>query len=278
MSTRLVVVDDTDSAINYVGPWFQDNSGSQDHVGNYGPAYLSTLHGTTSSATLSYAFNGTQIRVRGTNHPLNDSGVLDPQWECFIDNVSIGATAPFSSPENNWLFCENDQLSDGPHVLTVNATVAKKQTFWFDQIQYTPSAGVLLEDKAVFVDNLDSALKFSHGWAALGGSANLTLVPNSTVTFEFVGVSMAWYGSIPIESPKTATTGQYSIDGSDPITFLLRGLPADATTTVYHQKFFETAQLPAGSHTVVVIYLGGAHFTPLTLGYLVVQNGTSSSS
>ncbi|KAF4614875.1 hypothetical protein D9613_002561 [Agrocybe pediades] len=278
MSARLIVVDDTDSAINYVGPWFQDNSGSQDHNGNYGPTYLSTLHGTTSSASLSYAFNGSQIKVWGTTNLRNDSGVLDPQWECFIDKISIGATAPFSAPENNWLLCEHDQLVDGPHVLTVNATVAKQQTFWFDQIQYIPSTDVPLQDKAVLVDNLDAALQFSHGWAALGGTANLTLVPNASLTFEFVGVSMAWYGFIPVELPKASTTGEYSIDGGDPVSFLLKGLASDATTTEYNQKFFETATLPAGSHKIVVTYLGGAQFTPLTLDYLVVQNATSSSS
>jgi len=59
MSARLVVVDDTDPNINYIGPsWVQDTSGSQDTIGNFGPAYRSTLHGTKSSASLSYAFNG----------------------------------------------------------------------------------------------------------------------------------------------------------------------------------------------------------------------------
>ncbi|KAF9561139.1 hypothetical protein CPC08DRAFT_707577 [Agrocybe pediades] len=280
MSARLVVVDDTDPGINYVGSgWFQDNSGSQDNNGNFGPAYRSTLHGTKTSASLSYAFNGTQVRVWGTNNLRNDSGVLDPQWECFVDKISIGATAPFQFAENNWVFCEQDQLEDGPHVITVNATVAKQQTFWFDQINYIPSVSVPLDNKGILVDNHDAALQFGDGWGALGGTANQTGKSGSTLTFQFVGVSLAWYGFIPAEFPKVATTGQYSVDGGAPVSFFLKGLPADGTTTVYNQKFFETTQYPAGPHTIVVTYLGnGAQNTPLTLDYLVVQNGTFPSS
>ena len=58
MSQRLVVVDDTDSSIQYTGNWFADTSGSQDNVGNYGPAYQSTLHGTKDDASLSFSFTG----------------------------------------------------------------------------------------------------------------------------------------------------------------------------------------------------------------------------
>ena len=81
--------------------------------------------------------------------------MLDPAWECFVDNISIGSTAPFTMPENNWLFCEEGTLSDGPHILTVNATVLKNQTFWFDDIRYIPSVRVPLNQAAIVVDHLD---------------------------------------------------------------------------------------------------------------------------
>jgi hypothetical protein len=50
-------VDDVDSQIQYTGPWFPDQ-GSQDSVGNFGPPYQSTMHGTISNASLSFAFHG----------------------------------------------------------------------------------------------------------------------------------------------------------------------------------------------------------------------------
>ena len=59
--------------------------------------------------------------------------------------------------------------------------------------------------------------------------------------------------------------------------FLLKGLPPN-TTTIYNQKFFETSKMPAGQHKLVVTYLGNSQTTPLTLDYLVIQNGTITNS
>ena len=54
---RWIIVDDVDSQIQYTGPWFLDQ-GSRDSVGAYGTPYKSTLHGTNSNASLSFAFHG----------------------------------------------------------------------------------------------------------------------------------------------------------------------------------------------------------------------------
>lgn len=54
---RWIVVDDVDPRIQYTGPWFPDQ-GSQDAVGTWGPPFRSTLHGTTSNASFSFAFHG----------------------------------------------------------------------------------------------------------------------------------------------------------------------------------------------------------------------------
>ena len=55
-------MDDVDSQIQYTGPWFPDQ-GSQDSVGNFGPPYLSTMHGTKSNASLSFAFQGVSFSL-----------------------------------------------------------------------------------------------------------------------------------------------------------------------------------------------------------------------
>ena len=56
--SRWVLVDDSDSGISYDGAgWFQDK-GSLDGLGNFGPPYLSTLHGTQSAGSFSYTFTG----------------------------------------------------------------------------------------------------------------------------------------------------------------------------------------------------------------------------
>jgi len=131
---------------------------------------------------------GTSVSVIGSNNLRNDSGVLDPTWECFVDHISIGKTAPFQFAENNWLFCERTILVDGPHILTVNATVSKNQTFWFDAIQYVPSASVPLALKAILVDSDDEALQYGNGWRVLS-TANTTEKTGSVLNFEFYGES-----------------------------------------------------------------------------------------
>lgn len=54
---RQVVVDDTDPAIQYTGPWLVDQ-GSTANSGNFGPAYLNTLHTINDNGSLSFSFHG----------------------------------------------------------------------------------------------------------------------------------------------------------------------------------------------------------------------------
>ncbi|KAF8163683.1 hypothetical protein B0H34DRAFT_781303 [Crassisporium funariophilum] len=269
---RPIIVDDIDPDIVYTGPWFQDQ-GSQNSAGNFGPVFQDTLHGTKSDASLSYAFNGSRVVVFGSNSLRNDSGVLDPSWECFVDKISIGASKPFPFDENNWVFCQQDTLVDGPHVLTVNVTVAKAQTFWFDQIQYVPSASVALDQQIILVDSLDPELQYGPGWQALGGTANMTSVQNAQFEFHFTGIQLSWYGFIPQEFPHGPSPATYSIDGQTPINFLLKGLP-QVSGSIYNQEFFSTQALSPGPHKLVVVHEGTGSTTPLTLDYIVVQNGT----
>ena len=63
----------------------------------------------------------------------------------------------------------------------------KNQTFWFDNIQYLPSASVPLNEAAIIVDNLDSQLQYGTGWEALGEGANMTATAGSIFTFDFTG-------------------------------------------------------------------------------------------
>ena len=207
MSNRLVVVDDTDPNIQYSGPWFTAQN-SQLTTGNFGPPFQSTLHGVSNNASFSYSFSGmsrwlvcfiapslvfgrfsgSQPTVLGTSITTNASGTQDPTWECFIDNISIGWNfSPGSENENNWVFCQNDQLLDGPHVLSMNVTVLHQQTFWFDQIQYLPSSDVTLYNSTLRVDSSDPAVQYSSGWTELLDIVNLTQSTGSTVTFQFFG-------------------------------------------------------------------------------------------
>ncbi|KAF9528098.1 hypothetical protein CPB83DRAFT_836028 [Crepidotus variabilis] len=276
MSKRAVIVDDTDPSIKYVGESWKADRGSRDSVGNYGSPFQSTLHGTDTSASLSFHFSGTSITVYGSNTVLNDSGVFDPQWECFIDNQNIGASYPYAIPENNWNFCGGSSLIDGPHTLTLNVSI-KSQVFWFDRIEYNPSSTVSLENSNIRIEANDPDLQFGKDWK-LGGDTNLTQTNGSAFNFEFTGVSISLFSYFLVAYPGTSTTGSYTIDGSSPQTFTLTGHPDDATTTAYDQKVFETLTLPMGRHNLSVVYHGNEDTTPLTFHYLVAENGTNSST
>jgi hypothetical protein len=145
------------------------------------------------------SFSGSAVIVYGTSITTNASGTQDPTWECFIDNNSIGSSPPSSASlalnesENNWILCGAGptQLQDGPHLLTVNASVSN-QTFWFDQIQYAPSASVSLNQSLVRIDASDSEIQYSPAseWQFSNGPMNYTSSLN-TVNSSYTQVNGA---------------------------------------------------------------------------------------
>ena len=60
-SNRAIIVDDSDPTIQYLGrTWFQDVA-SQDRIGNFGPTFQHTLHGTKANASFSFKFEGLSL-------------------------------------------------------------------------------------------------------------------------------------------------------------------------------------------------------------------------
>jgi len=273
--SRWVVVDDTGPGITYTGPWFPDQ-GSQNSLGNFGPPYLSTLHGTDSDASFSYSFNGTRVMIVGTNMFQDLSGVTNPSWQCIVDgNISL-PSSNVTVPENMLPLCDSGDggLSDGPHVITVNVTVSNQQTFWFDYIQYFPSFSVSLAEVSLAIYTDDSQLHYGTGWSPLF-PGNMTCQTGSTFSFEFNGTSLIWLGFYLNNLPSAEAT--YAVDGQSPTTFNLNSVDAE-TGAEYCQVFFQTAQLPPGPHNLDVVYQGNSATTPLTLSLLFVQNNSPSSS
>jgi hypothetical protein len=107
----------------------------------------------------------------------------------------------------------------------------------------------------------------------------IIVLPHS-LTITTSGISLSWFGYIKHPSSRFETTGTYSIDGEPPINFTLSGLPPGpgSTSTLSNQKFFQIDQLSPTSHKLQVQYAGSDSKTPLTLDYLIIQNGTSSST
>ena len=149
------------------------------------------------------SFSGSVVFVYGTSITTDAPGAQDPSWECFIDNTSIGSFpdsgSSLSVSDNNWILCGAGpgQFQDGPHLLTVKANVSNQQTFWFDQIQYAPSASVSLNQSILRIDSSDSAIQYSSGWRLEGIPINshapfivnssITQTSGDTLTYHFSG-------------------------------------------------------------------------------------------
>ncbi len=101
----------------------------------------------------------------GTYTGTQNTSTMD--WTCFVDGISLGKTFPSKDfYENHRMLCLLNTIVDGPHTVTVNATVGENQTFWFDKIQYIPSASVSLENKTIQLDSSDPAILYGSGWSA----------------------------------------------------------------------------------------------------------------
>jgi hypothetical protein len=146
--------------------------------------------------------------IVGSNLNTNSTGVT---WQCHIDGVLMTSILP-TTPENNLLLCEPSgnqlDLTDGPHVITVNVTASDVRVFWFDYIQYIPSASVPLDHVALSIDAGYPQFQYGTGWgisqvpAGDGNltTGNITAVTASTFGFDFEGDSFYCIHAIQVSS------------------------------------------------------------------------------
>jgi hypothetical protein len=131
---------------------------------------------------------GSLITVWGTNNRVNTSnGIMDPAYNCSVDNVSITPN-PGIPDSNNQILCTTN-LNVGPHILTVNVTSLTGQPFWLDALHYAPSSTVSEATAQIIVEQNDLALTYGPGWQSLGPDADMTLVNGAKVSFNFTGMS-----------------------------------------------------------------------------------------
>jgi hypothetical protein len=127
---------------------------------------------------------GTSILVQGTIIVSTDANnVTDPTWSCAVDGIPIRNPDPtFGSPENNWPLCEQDTISSGQHVLTVQVT-SKGQAFYFDSLIYTPPPDALFQSAVLIYADGDPALSYSPGWKEAGEQVAQTAGTQVTLSF-----------------------------------------------------------------------------------------------
>ncbi|KAJ7089063.1 hypothetical protein C8R44DRAFT_818741 [Mycena epipterygia] len=276
---RQRVIDDTDPTIQYgANGWFVANPSTL-NVGNFGPIYNGTSHGTsTSNSSVSFSFNGTSIRVYGTIMVSTDSNnVTDPTWDCFVDEITISNPQPtFKFPENNWVLCDQPQIASGPHVLTIQVQ-SKGQAFYLDDLVYTPTADAGEGSSTLIYPNTDPAVSFGSGWTTFGGE-NATQTRGAEVALNFQGTSASLYGFVPTELPHNSTFASYTVDGGAPVNFTLHGLSSPQSATSYNVILFTTPTLPSGEHNLVVTHGGNSSQTPLVVGGFYVANNNILAS
>ncbi|KAK7042231.1 hypothetical protein R3P38DRAFT_2889279 [Favolaschia claudopus] len=276
---RRVVVDDTDPTIRY-GPsgWFAADPQKLNSLGNYGPIYNGTSHGTTTTnSSLDFPFNGTSISILGTIAISTDSNNnTDPTWDCFVDKIKISNPSPtFKFPENNWQLCDQEQISPGEHVLTIQVQ-SKGQAFYLDQIIYTPLPSASYDSAVLQYKNNDPAVSYGSGWRPWGAQ-NVTQTSGAQVALNFHGTSVTLFGYVPTELPHNASSGSYTIDNGPPVPFTLNGLAAQSATA-YNTVMFKTNTLTDTTHNLVVTYEGDNSQTPLAVGTFYVTSTAAKSS
>ncbi|KAJ7076462.1 hypothetical protein B0H15DRAFT_805602 [Mycena belliarum] len=276
---RRIVVDDTDPAIQY-GPtgWYSADPVKLNAMGNFGPVYNTTSHGTsTSGSTLSFPFNGTSVSVFGTIAIATDaSNATDPTWTCLVDEIPIENPNPtFKYAENNWLLCDQSKISPGSHTLTIQVQ-SKGQPFYLDNIMYTPLPDVRRESAVLEYTNVDPAVSFGSGWRGWGAQ-NITQVNGAQVALNFHGTSVSLRGYIPQELPHVPSSASYSIDGGPPVKFTLPGLP-EQSVTQYNVIMLTTNTLTPTAHNLVITYEGSGTQTPLVAATFYVTNTSAPAS
>ncbi|KAJ7853600.1 hypothetical protein B0H13DRAFT_1642854 [Mycena leptocephala] len=291
---RQRVIDDTDPDVQYGPNGWALADPSTLNVGNFGPIFQGTSHAATSNTTLSYTFNGTlsssfrrgptSLSHRYCNYRLGTimvttdaNNVTDPSWDCFVDEIKISNPQPtFKFPENNWVLCEQPQISSGSHVLTIQVQ-SKAHAFYFDYLVYTPPPGASFESAVLVYPNTDPSVSFGSGWSAFGGE-NGTNSNGAQVAVNFHGTSASLYGFVPTELPHTSTWATYSIDGGSSVNFTLRGLDSPSSPTNYNNILFTTPTISSDTHNLVVTYGGDSHHTPLVVQGFYVTTTTSVGS
>ena len=108
-------------------------------------------------------------------------------WECIADNgtpsnISVGAAV-----ENMKRLCEQDGLSDAPHILTVTVKATNGATFWLDYIKYLPTESTpsLENNTATFIDSTDPGFNFI-GWTQISPGF-VTSATGTKLSFNFTG-------------------------------------------------------------------------------------------
>jgi hypothetical protein len=244
-SSRTTRIEQTSSAIQYSGHWFQNTN----IVHSGGSAVLATDKG--SKATLSFTGSGVQW-----------IGFAD-QWSgianVFVDGVFKTEVDTFASPARaKTVLYSTTGLRPGNHTITIEVTGRRsaksaQSWVWIDAFDVTGAgdgftsggtngAFTRVEQDSGVVQKTGQWFTNVNGTHS-GGTAILALDAGTQVRFTFTGTAVRWIGL----KDNWAGIAKVFIDG------VLQGeIDTYATTTQVKTVLFETTGLTAGSHAITV--------------------------
>ncbi|TFY73935.1 hypothetical protein EWM64_g10077 [Hericium alpestre] len=160
------------------------------------------------------------------------------------------------------------------HSVEVNVKTSGP-TFYFDYIVYDPSPSVSLSDSVILIDNTDPNISLSgSGWVNRYGNLwPLTSTGGDQMTLKFIGKSVTVLGIAPGELSGNQTTGTYTVDGSQPTSFVI---PGHGGLAEFNQVYFTTPDFDPGPHTLVVTHQGNSNTAPFLLDLFYVANGAET--
>ncbi|KAF5392051.1 hypothetical protein D9757_003258 [Collybiopsis confluens] len=290
---RLVVVDDTDPAIQYfpASAFSLDSQGTLDGQGWGGPAWNKTITGTTTNASFSYVFNasiffstlkGTFVRTilaaQGSSY----------SWNCAVDDHPID-NFPFNTTQiTNYIGCDSGEtLQEGLHTLNVDlhfspSNDTSTQSIWLDSIEYQPLPEDPLDSVMMRVHNSDPSVTYSNSsgeWSWQGSESNSTAAATS-VNFEFNGSFVSLY-SINFGG-YNASPAFYIIDGNSSSDF---DLPGSTLINYYYEilnyPLLTVSNLSESSHNIKVAKAASNNIEYpqwLTISYFVIRTNPAISS
>ncbi|KAF5371645.1 hypothetical protein D9758_003570 [Tetrapyrgos nigripes] len=312
------LVDDSDARITY-SPQSTATSADQGNLNldqRNGVVFNNTVHVTRDNGTMfSFQFNGTSLAsVYGNLESLSDpTQVIQIDLTCILDGKPSTSTALIgASSWNNFQFCsidgQNEALSPGEHVLSLNITLFGDALVYMDyfvyealspdsaldgdilQITDRPQASASGGSRSSTQNPYDGYLSWSVGWERGVNDTNtaLTTTPGSAVTINFNGTALQLYGQLTSQTPRSAT---YQLDGGNleqvfqSSNTLPPGISLTGTAPYTHQLLLNLPSIPSGTHTLVLTHNGTTESMPLMIEYFLVtsltqeeQTGISSST
>ena len=304
-TTRLAVVDDTDSRIQYSNGWSFTTHGSEEDTEEFGPSVNHTSHDlTTSGGSLSFEFNGGFSLLSVPFHlSENDKGtyvqalgIIDttngkeaPTWSCSIDGKAIPVDLSDSTDTNlyhsNDNLCEAQDLASGTHVLTLNVTAPSSSPYLFglDSIAYQPAQ--FDETQIIYIPHTDNNISTSGSAWLLDPSSLSTSTVGAQLVFTFTGRQilmnsarwLIWLTGIGVQAlgqsneddTPNSKGATYAIDGGPAVSF---DIPTSQTSFFYNVNLFDVSNLSFQEHTVTMTFTGDPTKAPLAVDYFFVYN------